>query len=118
MTRPGGIPSITPREASDEVAAGSARIIDVRERNEFAAERVDGVQLIPMSEFVARHAELPKDQPLLMMCASGSRSQSTTMYLLQNGWKDVRNVTGGITGWRAAGLPTKSGPPEPGEGDR
>jgi rhodanese-related sulfurtransferase len=39
------------------------------------------------------------------------------MFLLQNGWTDVRNVTGGMIGWSAAGLPVRSGPPDPGEGD-
>ena len=39
------------------------------------------------------------------------------MYLLQAGWTDVRNVTGGMIGWRHAGLPVRRGPVEPGEGD-
>jgi len=40
-----------------------------------------------------------------------------TMYLLQAGWTDVRNVTGGMMGWRYAGLPIRTGTPAPGEGD-
>jgi rhodanese-related sulfurtransferase len=113
----GGIPSVTPAEAASEASSGAALIVDVRERDEFAAERIDGVALVPMSEFVARHAELPKDRPLLMLCAAGSRSSSATMYLLQNGWTDVRNVTGGMMAWRQAGLPARTGTPGPGEGD-
>ncbi|HXU85386.1 MAG TPA: rhodanese-like domain-containing protein, partial [Verrucomicrobiae bacterium] len=92
-------------------------IVDVREPDEFASERIAGVVLMPISQFVARHAELPKDRPLLMLCAAGSRSSSATMYLLQAGWTDVRNVTGGMIGWRSAGLPIVSGTPQPGEGD-
>lgn len=114
---PGSIPSISVRDAAAEVEAGSALIVDVRERDEFATERVAGVALIPLSEFVARYQELPKDRPLLMMCAAGSRSQSATMYLIQSGWPDVRNVVGGIIAWRAAGLPTTSGVPAPGDGE-
>jgi rhodanese-related sulfurtransferase len=115
-TTPPAIPSISAREAADEVAAGQALIVDVRERNEFEQERAAGVVLMPISEFVARHEELPKDRPLLMLCAAGSRSSSATMYLLQAGWTDVRNVTGGMSGWRQAGLPVRSGPAEPDEG--
>lgn len=118
------VPSILPREtaaATDpSVATDPATrplIVDVREPDEFAQARIDGVVLMPISQFVARHAELPKDRPLLMLCAAGSRSTSATMYLLQAGWTDVRNVTGGMIGWQAAGLPVRSGPPEPGEGD-
>ena len=121
---PQGVPSISPRDAAaatDPAAAPDPAtrplIVDVREANEFAQERVAGVVLLPISQFVARHQELPKDRPLLMLCAAGSRSTSATMYLLQAGWTDVRNVTGGMTGWRYAGLPIVTGAPAPGEGD-
>ena len=132
MTIPTTIPSVLAREAADEAAAAGAAatgsaaapdpatrplIVDVRERNEFEQERVDGVVLLPISEFVARHEELPKDRPLLMLCAAGSRSTSATMYLLQNGWSDVRNITGGMIGWRHANLPIVTGTPGPDEGD-
>jgi rhodanese-related sulfurtransferase len=116
MNQPGGIPAISPRDAAALRETGGALIVDVRERNEFEQERAAGVVLMPISEFVARHGELPKDRPLLMLCAAGSRSSSATMYLLQAGWTDVRNVTGGMSGWRQAGLPVRSGPAEPDEG--
>ncbi|MBA2382685.1 MAG: rhodanese-like domain-containing protein [Chloroflexi bacterium] len=119
-----GIPSIDPRgaaTATDPTGAidDAARplIVDVREGDEFARERIAGVVLVPLSQFRDRHAELPKNRPLLMICQAGSRSSSATMFLLQNGWTDVRNVTGGMDGWAAAGLPVRTGPPDPGEGE-
>ena len=117
MTMPGGgVPSVTPAEASEAAAAG-ALIVDVREPDEFTTERIDGVVLVPLSAFRDRFAELPKDRPLLMLCRAGSRSASATMFLRQNGWSDVRNVDGGMIAWRQAGLPIRTGPPDPGEGD-
>lgn len=117
MTNPGGgIPSVTPAEAS-AAAAGGALIVDVRELDEFTTERITGVALVPLSAFRDRYVELPKDRPLLMVCHTGVRSSSATMFLRQNGWSDVRNVTGGMVGWRQAGLPIRTGPPDPGEGD-
>ena len=120
---PGGVPSISPKDAAAAVDPAATRdaatrplIVDVREPDEYAAERVAGVVLLPISQFVARHAELPKDRPLLMLCHSGSRSTSATMYLLQSGWTDVRNITGGMIGWRYAGLPIETGAPRPGQG--
>jgi rhodanese-related sulfurtransferase len=119
-----GIPSVAPRDAAAEVdaalgsdGAAAPLIVDVREADEFAAERIAGVVLVPLSQFVARHQEIPRDRPLLMVCQSGSRSASATMYLLQAGWTDVRNVTGGMTAWNQAGLPVRTGQPDPGEGD-
>ena len=120
MTNPPAIPSITPADAAAATAAADASrplIVDVREPDEFARERVEGAALVPISQFVARHGELPKDRPLYLLCHSGSRSQSATMYLLQAGWTDVKNVTGGISAWMQAGLPVRRGTPEPGEGD-
>jgi rhodanese-related sulfurtransferase len=124
MTISQGVPSITAAEAAAATDPASAPdpatrplIVDVRERDEFEQERVDGVALVPISEFVARFQDLPKDRQLLMLCAAGSRSTSATMYLLQNGWSDVRNITGGMIGWRRASLPIRTGPSEPGEGD-
>ena len=116
MNRSVGIRSITPRDAAAEVETGGALIVDVRERDEFAAERAPGVALVPMSEFAARHDELPKDRPLLMICAAGSRSAAATAYLVQRGWPDVRNVTGGMMAWAATGLPTRGGRPDADEG--
>jgi rhodanese-related sulfurtransferase len=121
---PGGIPSIAPRDAAAATAPGAADdpatrplIVDVREPVEFASERIEGSVLIPMSVFADRHGELPKDRPLVMQCHSGSRSSSATMYLLQRGWTDVRNLDGGIAAWMRDGLPVRTGTPEPGEGD-
>jgi rhodanese-related sulfurtransferase len=122
--RPGGIPQISPRDAAaatDPAKGGDAAarplIVDVRETNEFASERIAGSVLIPLSQFPERHAELPKDRPLVMQCHSGSRSSSATMFLLQRGWTDVRNLDGGIAAWTRDGLPVRTGPPDPGEGD-
>jgi rhodanese-related sulfurtransferase len=119
-----GVPSIAARDAAAALEPAAAPdpaslplIVDVREADEFAQERIAGVALVPISQFVARHQELPKDRPLLMLCAAGSRSMSATLYLLQAGWTDVRNITGGMIGWRQAGLPIVTGTPAPGEGD-
>ena len=124
MTMQPCVPSIVPRDAAAAIdpaatpdPATRPLIVDVRELDEFAQERIAGVVLMPISQFVARHQELPKDRPLLLLCAAGSRSTSATMYLLQGGWTDVRNITGGMIGWRSAGLPIVTGAPAPGEGD-
>ena len=116
MTNPGGIPATTVTEAA-KAAADGALIVDVRELSEFTTERIEGAALVPISEFRDRFTELPKDRPLLMLCHTGARSSSATMLLRQNGWTDVTNVTGGMVAWRQAGLPIRSGTPEPGEGE-
>jgi rhodanese-related sulfurtransferase len=113
---PGGIPSIDVVGARDQVEDASGIIVDVREPNEFAAVRVEGSALYPLSTFVQRFGELPRDRPILVLCQSGSRSMAATAHLLRNGWPDAINVTGGIDAWQRAGLPVRTGPPAPDEG--
>ena len=118
MTQPGGaIPTIGVAEASERLSAAgtgaeSPVLVDVREDDELVEAHVEGATHVPMSAFVERHAELPRDRPLFVMCASGSRSSAATAFLLRNGWTDVVNVEGGITAWQRAGLPVRRGPPE------
>jgi len=84
----------------------------VREEAEHEATRVDGVPLIPMSEFLARVDEIPADGPLAVLCRSGARSGQVADYLNANGEHgEVANIEGGIIAWAAEGLPYEGGPP-------
>jgi rhodanese-related sulfurtransferase len=114
-----GVPTIDVAEADRRLRAGSgALVVDVRETNEFQAVRLESdVALVPMSVFQQRWQELPRDRPLLMMCAAGSRSAAATAWLVRNGYPDVANVAGGINEWQKAGLPVRTGPVAAGEGD-
>jgi rhodanese-related sulfurtransferase len=121
MTQPpGAIPAVDATEAADRLnRAGAPKplLVDVREIDEFRDVRVEGAALVPMSSFAERHTELPKDRPLLVMCAGGTRSAAATAFLLRGGWTDVVNVEGGITAWQRQGLPVRRGNPDPGEGN-
>ncbi len=121
MFDPNRIPLVTAVEAhrrlDEDTSAAGPLLVDVREPNEFADFRAEGAVLFPLSTFVLRHAALPHDRPLLMICQSGARSAQATAFLLANGWPDVANVEGGTLAWVRAGLPARRGEPEPGEGD-
>ena len=121
MTQPpSAIPTVDTAEVDRRRREGDPAplVVDVREPNEFASVRLeDGVALVPLSQFAQRWQELPRDRPLLVICASGGRSAAATAHLLRNGYTDVANVAGGMTAWQRAGLPVRTGPVEPGEGD-
>ena len=123
MSQPAGtIPTVDVTEASNRLAHASGEgpaplLVDVRELDEFQSVRLADAALVPMSSFASRYEELPRDRPLLLMCASGARSGAATAFLLRNGWTDVANVEGGITAWQRAGLPVRQGAPEAGEGE-
>lgn len=99
-------------EAHRRWAAGDLVIIDCREEQEYDVSHVDGIALIPMSEFLARVDELPGDRPLAIFCRSGSRSAQVADYLTATGdYGEVDNVAGGIIAWAAQGLPYEGEPP-------
>ncbi|HSO28894.1 MAG TPA: rhodanese-like domain-containing protein [Candidatus Sulfomarinibacteraceae bacterium] len=100
-----------------DAGAAAPLLVDVREPGEFAAVRAEGAVLVPLSTFMLRYRDLPKDRPLLMICKSGGRSGQATAFLRANGWTDVVNVAGGTDAWERAGLPVRRGAPAPGEGD-
>jgi rhodanese-related sulfurtransferase len=106
------VTELTVQEAHSAWSAGELAIIDCREEDEHEATRIDGVPLIPMSEFLARVDELPADTPLAIICRSGSRSAQVADYLSATGEHgEVANVEGGIIAWAAVGPPYQGEPP-------
>ena len=92
--------SITPEEAR-RIMESEARVslIDVRQPEEFAQGAVEGAILMPLFETGKRSAELDPASPLLVYCRSGSRSKLAARILAVKGFKDVKNVAGGILAW-------------------
>jgi len=80
-------------------------ILDVRTQGEYNEGHVDGAVLLPVQELEQRYSELPKDKPIYVMCHSGNRSLVASEILEKNGFKDIRNVQGGILAWQRAGYP-------------
>jgi rhodanese-related sulfurtransferase len=93
-----------------------AMLVDVREHDEIVAVRIEGLVVMPLSQFAVRFRELPADRPLLIICASGGRSGMASSHLNANGYA-ASNVVGGMHAWERAGLPVRRGPLGPGEGD-
>ena len=79
----------------------STPLIDVRERDEFAAGHVPGAVNIPMSEIGGRLEELPAEA-FDVICQAGGRSARVVQALEQRGY-DATNVDGGTGEWIASG---------------
>ena len=76
------------------------RLIDVREPDEWEIARIEGAELLPLSQWPALpQAQLDPTEPLLVLCHHGARSARATDFLLRNGFADVTNVAGGIDAW-------------------
>lgn len=86
-------------------------LLDVRTFQEYQQIRLDGATLIPIDQLLRRIAELPKDKPILVYCAVGSRSSQVVNYLAKIGYGPVYNLTGGIWAWQLRGYPVLNGGP-------
>jgi NADPH-dependent 2,4-dienoyl-CoA reductase/sulfur reductase-like enzyme/rhodanese-related sulfurtransferase len=75
-----------------------ALILDVREREEYAAGHIDGAVNLPLGELRQRLGELPRDREIWLNCAVGQRSYYALRLLAQNGF-NVRNLAGGYLTW-------------------
>jgi len=82
-------------------------LLDVRAPNEYEDNHIEGAVNIPAPDLRTRFKELEKEKPTILICNTGYRSSLGTSILRQNGFKDVSNVSGGMTGYSAAGY-TKS----------
>ena len=55
--------------------------------------------LIPLNQIPNRINELNKDDEIVVICHHGMRSQQAANYLVQSGFKNIANLTGGIDAW-------------------
>ena len=79
----------------EKIDAG-ATIIDVRTPEEFRDGAYPGARNIPISNLGAHLAEIPRDKPVVLYCASGARSSAAARAMKQAGFADVLNA-GGLT---------------------
>jgi rhodanese-related sulfurtransferase len=104
----GGLGEVGPREVQDMLARGEAILVDVREPDEHARERIPGSRLVPLSRFDPQQAAtgLKFGQALVLHCRSGRRSADAARMAASLGEEGLRvvNMSGGIEAWKSAGL--------------
>ena len=103
------VPTVSLDEAPGWISEQSPYILDVRESAEYLAGHLPGACLIPQSDLALRLGELPKDHPILVVCASGVRSLRAATFLHKVGVKSAVSLDGGTLGWKALGHPLRSG---------
>jgi rhodanese-related sulfurtransferase len=74
-------------------------LLDVRELFEYQICNLPGSILIPMSELPARMSELDIAREMIVYCHHGIRSARVVSWLRHNGFKNTRNLAGGIDAW-------------------
>lgn len=88
-----------------QVSEWSGRIVDVRNPDEFANERLNRAECVPLSKLMASAASWDRAEPLLVMCKSGMRSRQAVGQLEAAGFTQIHMVEGGIDACKREGLP-------------
>ena len=89
----------------DLITGGSPiTLIDVRSRAEFQDNHIDGAVNIPVTDLRERHSELDPSMTAVLICSTGYRSGLGASILETRGFREVVNVSGGMSGYAAAGF--------------
>lgn len=88
---------------------GSILLVDVREPNELAAERIPGAIDFPLSTFDPSALPDPEGRRIVFTCRSGRRSVTASKAAQAAGLPHDTHMAGGILAWKEAGFDTESG---------
>ncbi|MBX3518933.1 MAG: rhodanese-like domain-containing protein [Xanthobacteraceae bacterium] len=88
---------------------GSILLVDVREPNELAAERIPGAIEMPLSMFDPSALPDPQGKRLVFSCRSGRRSVTASKAAQAAGLPYREHMAGGLLAWKAAGFETENG---------
>lgn len=98
--------TITPLEAKSLIETRrDLLLVDVRSPEEFQGGTLPGATLIPFWDFAKGRYDLPRDKPILLICAVGGRSLACGQLLASQGYREVYNLKGGLDAWVEQGVP-------------
>lgn len=104
-----GLPEVSATEVYKVL--GKIRIIDVRSPEEFSAGHISGAENIPLGPQVFQWiGSADRQQDIVFVCHSGSRSGHATQLALDWGFRKVYNLEGGMMDWIHQGLPITPSP--------
>ncbi len=100
--------NINVNEAKALIDKGGVTVLDVRTQGEYGGGHLKNAKLADVTApgFEQAIAKLDKNKPVVVYCAVGGRSSRAADIMVQKGFKNVYNVSGGYNAWSAAGLPT------------
>lgn len=101
------IPEIDQNSFAARIAEDDVLVVDVRESREYRPGHVPGAKNLPLSVLSARLPEVPRDQPVYVICQSGGRSAQATA-LMRGVGIDATSVAGGTGEWIEAGRPVET----------
>jgi len=108
MPRADEVTNLTPEQVAQGIKEGRMLLVDVRELNETSVESYPDAVIVPLSSFDPSDIPDPKGKQVVFACRSGRRSITASIAAQDAGYPYSAHLAGGILGWKAAGLPTKT----------
>jgi rhodanese-related sulfurtransferase len=100
---------LAPEEVAAGIEQGRYLLIDVREPNEVAVQAYPNALVLPLSTFNPEEIPDPQGKTVVFACRSGKRSVTASLAAQAAGKPYDSHLAGGMLGWKAAGLPSKTG---------
>lgn len=100
--------SLDAKDFQQAIADSSVQLLDVRTAEEYETGYISGALQANWNsgtEFMERVAAMDKTKPVYIYCLGGGRSTAAQKWMLNNGFTQVVNLTGGINAWNQAELP-------------
>jgi rhodanese-related sulfurtransferase len=99
--------TISPVEAARLLREEGATLVDVREPDEHARQRIPGARNLPLSQLEEAELAVHQGRPVLFHCRSGARTEANADRLAAKAGPGCQAyiVEGGLEAWRRAGLP-------------
>lgn len=106
------LPQMTVHQLHEQLrGANGLRTLDVREPAEIVVGHLDGARFMSYKQLAwqADRLDLDPGEPIAVICEGGVRSSTACSLLMRRGYRNLRNVIGGMSAWAAAGLPMVDG---------
>jgi hydroxyacylglutathione hydrolase len=87
---------------------GDHILVDVREHFEWDRGHLPGAIHIPLGDLPDSLDQIPKNKPVVVVCAAGHRSVTGSEFLLQSGYTEVYSLSDGTNGWIKKGFPIEN----------
>lgn len=99
---PDALPKAVAVSRAQALLEDGAVLVDVREPAEWRSGHAPRARHIPLDRLDREARRLPRDVPVVVMCASGMRSRAAAARLRSAGYR-ATSLSGGLAAWRAAG---------------
>ena len=109
VRRTAGGPWVNTAEAIALINRQDALVLDVRDPGDYGAGHILGAKNLPLARIEEGVGEIAKrkDKPVIVYDEDGQRASKAAAALKRQGFTQVANLSGGIGGWRQAGLPVE-----------